>query len=87
MVENESPPLGEEDWNVVFRAYEEYPVLAFILAQHLDTIRKLIHQSEKRAEAIATLDRAIETLMPHTDFRDAGREVYLRAVAGITSQD
>ncbi len=87
MVENESPPLGEEDWNVVFRAYEEYPVLAFILAQHLDTVRRLIQHPAKRADAIGALDRAIETLMPHTDLRDAGREVYLRAVAGITSQD
>lgn len=82
-LESESPPLDAEDWNIVFRAYEEYPVLAFILAQHFDCLKQLIGQGpEGKAKAIEALDRAIGSLMPFTNFRDAGRNSYLLAVAG-----
>jgi len=74
--DHESPPLDAEDWNIVFQAYSDYPILAFILAQHLHSIKELVQSSpENRTEAIAGLDRAIESLMPHTNFRDAGRKV------------
>ena len=87
MLENdpeiESPPLDAEDWDIVFQAYAEYPILAFILAQHLDCVKELIQQGPNgRTTAIAGLDRAIDSLFPHTTFRDAGRTVYLLAVAG-----
>jgi|SRR5215213_4684153 len=86
MVENESPPLDSEDWNIVFQPYAEYPILAFILAQHFDCVRQLIQKGpEGIADAIAGVDRAILCLMPHTTFRDAGRKVYLSAVAGNLS--
>ena len=84
--DSEGPPLDAEDWNIVFQAYSEFPVLAFILAQHLETVKELIEQGpEGRAEAIAGIDRAIECLMRHTQFRDAGRKVYLLAVTGNLS--
>lgn len=38
----DGPPLDAEDWNIVFQAYSEFPVLAFILAQHLETVKELI---------------------------------------------
>lgn len=83
MPESEPPPLDAEDWNIVFEAYGEFPILAFILAQHLAHVRELIQLGrEGRAEAIAGLHRAIDSLMSHTNFRDAGRKVYLLAVAG-----
>ena len=86
MPESEGPPLDSEDWNIVFQAYGEYPILAFILAQHLDTVRQLIGRGPQGiAEAVAGLDRAIESLMPLTNFRDAGRKVYLSAVTGTLS--
>jgi hypothetical protein len=86
MTESESPPLDSEDWNIVFQAYAEYPVLAFILAQHLDTVRQLIRRGpEEIADALAGLNRAIDSLMPHTHFRNAGRTVYLSAVTGTLS--
>jgi len=86
MLDSESPPLDSEDWNIVFQAYAEYPILAFILGQHLDTVKTLIKQGlEGRELALAGLDRAIESLMPHTHFRHVGRTVYLRAVAGNLS--
>ena len=84
--DSERPPLDAEDWNIVFQAYAEYPILAFILAQHLDTVRRLIDLGPKGiAEALAGLARGIEGLMPFTNFRDAGRAIYLRAVAGDLS--
>jgi len=86
--DSESPPLDREDWNIVFAAYTEYPILAFILAQHLHSVKELIQGTpENIAEAIAGLDRAIEVLMPHTNFRDAGRKVYMLAVAGTLSTE
>ncbi len=84
----ESPPLDAEDWNIVFQAYTEFPILAFILAQHLNGVKTLIESGPQGSvEAIAGLDRAIESLMPHTNFRDAGRKVYLLAVAGTLSTE
>ena len=83
MLESEGPPLDREDWRIVFEAYAEYPILAFILAQHLDCLKTFIQRGqESQTEAIAALDRAIDGLMPHTLFHDAGRDVYLLAVAG-----
>jgi hypothetical protein len=86
--DSESLPLDAEDWNIVFAAYAEYPILAFILAQHLHSVRELVQRGhEETALAIAGLDRAIESLMPHTIFRDAGRKVYMLAVAGTLSTE
>ena len=86
MSESESPPLDAEDWNIVFQAYAEYPILAFILAQHLNTVKTLIQEGrEGRELAVARLGCAIERLMPHTQFRNAGHKVYLMAVTGILS--
>jgi hypothetical protein len=83
MADSENPPLDSEDWKVVFRAYEEYPILAFILAQHLDTVKVLIqHSPEGREAAIAGLDRAIDCLFPLTIFHQVGHILYLRAVVG-----
>jgi hypothetical protein len=88
MIESENLPLDSEDWNIVFRAYEEFPVLAFILAQHMAHLKELIQRGrEGRAEASAAIDRAIESLMPQTNFRDAGRKVYLLVVAGELSTE
>jgi hypothetical protein len=88
MAETENPPLDSEDWEIVFQAYAEYPILAFILAQHLNGVKTYIQQGrEGKREALAALDRAIERLMPHTEFRHAGLRVYLQAVAGTLSTD
>ena len=84
MAETDSPPLDSEDWEVTFQAYAEYPILAFILAQHFNYLKELVERGRK-AEAVVALDLAIESLMPHTDFRDAGRTVYLLAVNGNLS--
>lgn len=83
MLQNETPLLDREDWEVVFQAYAEYPILAFILAQHFYCIRDLIHGGPQGAmQAIAIVDQAIDSLKPHTDFRDVEHSAYLLAVAG-----
>jgi len=45
------------------------------------------HSPEGRELAIAGLDRAIESLMPYTIFRDAGRTAYQLAVIGNMKPD
>ena len=86
--ESESPPLDAEDWHIVFEAYVEYPILAFILAQHLACIKTFIQRGPKgRMAATATLDLAIESLCPYTTVGEAGREMYLLAVAGTLTTE
>ena len=86
--DSESPPLDCEDWRIAFQPYENFPDLAFVLAQHLHSVTKLIELGRLgAAEALAGLDRAINALMPHTRFadtryREIARKFYLRAVAG-----
>jgi hypothetical protein len=85
MPESESL-LDNEDWDIVFQAYEEYPILAFILAQHLDSIRTFVEgNQQQRKQAIAGLNQAIGRLMPHTTFRDVGHRIYWLAVSGKLS--
>ncbi len=87
--DSESPTLDHEDWQIAFKAYANFPDLAFILAQHLHSANKLIEQGQA-AEAMAGIDRAIGCLMPYTRFRDIGeigRKIYLLAVAGNLSPE
>lgn len=89
--DSEGPPLDCEDWKIAFQPYENFCDLAFVLAQHLHGVIKLIEQGRRgTAEALAGLDRAIVALMPHTRFADSryreiARKFYLRAVAGNLS--
>ncbi len=56
----ESPPLDHEDWQIAFQPYANFPDLAFVLAQHLHSVVKLVEQGRRgAAEALAGLDRAI----------------------------
>lgn len=75
--------LDDEDFDIAFAAYEGSPVLAFILAQHLDCLRVLIQRGPQGAlDAITAIDRAIDRLKPHTNFRDVDRATYHLAVTG-----
>ncbi len=52
--DSESPPLDAEDWQIAFQPYLNFPDLAFVLAQHLHGVNKLIEQgSVGTAEAVA----------------------------------
>jgi predicted transcriptional regulator len=78
--------LGDEDWQIVFQAYAEQPILALILAQHLECLKGLIDQGPTSViEAQAALNRAIKNLQPPTNYRDADRETYRLAVTGKLS--
>jgi hypothetical protein len=86
MAENENTLLDSEDWQIVFEAYAEYPILAFILAQHFDCLKGLIEHGPNGAiESIVALDRAIDGLKLYTNFLDADRETYHLAVTGKLS--
>ena len=93
IMDSESPPLDCEDWRIAFQPYSNFPDVAFVLAQHLHGVSKLIQQGRRGAlEAMAGLDRAIDALMPHTRFADSryreiARKFYLRAVAGNLSTE
>jgi hypothetical protein len=86
-------PLDCEDWRIAFQPYSTFPDLAFVLAQHLHGVTKLIEQGRLgTADALTALDRAIDALMPHTrfadtHFREIARKFYLRAVAGKLSAE
>lgn len=84
MAENDSTgdgPLDSEDWEIVFRVYAGSPVLALILAQHFDYLKGLVQRGPQGTiEGVAALDRAIDSLMHHAEFRDA--EQYRLAVTG-----
>lgn len=86
MLDSENPPLDSEDWEIAFQAYAEYPILAFILAQHFNYLKELIERG-RGSEAVTAIDRAVDGLMPRTDFRDAGRTVYRLAVTGNLKPD
>jgi hypothetical protein len=81
-------PLDCEDWRIAFQPYSMFPDLAFVLAQHLHGVIKLIEGGRLgAADALSALDRAIDALMPHTRFadtryREIARKFYQRAVAG-----
>lgn len=82
-LEGEIPITDAEDWQIVFRVYAEYPILAFILAQHFQCVKDLIQGGPQGAiQAVAIVDQAIDNLMPHTNFREVDRNTYRLAVAG-----
>ena len=73
--------LDPEDWNVIFEVYAGHPVLALTHAFQLIAIKQSLQRGPKGIpDAIASLDLAIESLYPHTDFDRIGRECYHRTI-------
>ena len=82
--ENSYP--DDEDWQIAFEPYEGQPRAALTLGFHLAELKRLT-DGLKKHEAIAALDKAIDCLFEHSDFRSAGRELFLTAIEGKLSTD
>ena len=76
----ENPPLDCEDWQIAFRAYSQHPYLALALAQHLTALQDFV-QSDA-GKAIVAINRAVEALYEHSEFRSVGLMLFRATVQG-----
>jgi hypothetical protein len=77
MLENrntENPPHDGEDWHIAFEPYVNYPLLALALAQHLTALQDYV-QSDA-GKATAAINRAVDSLYEHSDFRSVSLELF-----------
>ena len=89
MLENpntENAPLDDEDWQIAFSPYVEYPLLALMLAQHLSALQDYI-QSDEKAAATGAINRAVEELYEHSDFRSVSLTLFRATVQGRLPAD
>ena len=77
----ENAPLDCEDWEIVFAPYVEHPLLALALAQHLTALQDYI-QTEAIAAATGAINRAVEELYEHSDFRAVSLELFRATAQG-----
>jgi len=83
MLENrntENAPLDCEDWQIAFQPYVKYPLLALALAQHLAALQDYV-QSDA-GKATAAINRAVDSLYEHSDFRAVSLELFRATVQG-----
>lgn len=76
----ENPPLDCEDWRIAFKPYTEHPFLALALAQHLTALQDLV-QSDA-GKATAAINRAVDALYEHSEFRSVGLLLFRASVQG-----
>ena len=84
--DTESPYLDDEDWQIAFEPFEGQPRAALTLGFHLAELKRLVNDLKKH-QAIEAIDRAIDCLFEHSDFRSAGRELFLTAIEGKLTTD
>ena len=78
-----SPPLDAEDWDIVFAPFADHPYAALNLAYHLARLKQLLNgKLSDIPEAIAAIDRAIDRLYEHSEFRDVSYRLFCQAVEG-----
>ena len=88
MIENrntENAPLDCDDWQIVFEPYAQFPILALVLAQHLTALQDLA-QSDT-AKATAAINRAVEELYEHSEFRSVSLQLFRAFVQGRLPAD
>src|SRR5215216_201492 len=88
MIENRntivvSPPLDCEDWQIAFAPYLKHPFLALALAQHLTALQDYV-QSDA-GKATAAINRAVDALYEHSEFRSVALELFRATVHGRLS--
>ena len=76
----ENPPLDCEDWQIAFKPYVKHPFLALALAQHLSALQDQV-QSDA-GQATAAINRAVDALYEHSEFRSVSLELFRATVHG-----
>jgi hypothetical protein len=76
----ENAPLDAEDWQIAFEPYEGHPILALALAQHLTALQDFIQREPLKATA--AINRAVESLFDHSEFRSVSLELFRATVQG-----
>jgi hypothetical protein len=76
----ENAPLDSEDWQIVFEPYAQFPILALVLAQHLTALQDLAQNDA--AKATAAINRAVDELYEHSQFRSVSLELFRVTVQG-----
>jgi len=73
----------ETQWEGVFIPYENYPLMALTLAQNLQAIKDALESGPSGTiPALHSIEDAIETLFPFSEFYHAGFDLFLLAVLG-----
>lgn len=76
----ENAPLDAEDWQIMFEPYAQFPILALVLAQHLTALQDLAQNDAEKATA--AINRAVEELYEHSQFRSVSLELFRVTVQG-----
>jgi hypothetical protein len=84
--ESESPLPYQLDWQIAFEPFEGRPRDVLTLAIRFAILKQLVSDLKKR-EALAAIDEAIDSLYEHSDFRSAGRDLFLTAIEGKMTVD
>ena len=84
--ESESPFPDNLDWQIAFEPYEGRPRDVLTLAVRFAVLKQLVGDLKKR-EAIRAIDKALDSLYEHSDFRSAGRDLFLTAIEGKLTPD
>ena len=84
--ENNSPYTDEEGWQLAFEPYEGNPQSALSLGFLLTELKQSIRDLDMH-EALGAIDRAIDSLYEHSDFRSISRELFGTAIEGKLTTD
>ena len=76
----ENPPLDCEDWQIAFKPYAQYPFLALALTQHLTALQDFVQNDT--GKATAAINRAVNALYEHSEFRSVSLELFRATVHG-----
>ena len=79
----ENPSLDAEDWEIAFEVYKEHPLSVLTLAYHLMALRGYLQSETKNIpEALAAIDRAVDGLYQHSDFRHVSHQLFRATIRG-----
>jgi|SRR6185369_6572139 len=82
-LENDSPDIDEEDWQIAFQPFEKNPTAALSLAFRFTTLKEyLTDEAPKVKEAIEALDLAIDVLFPFTYFHSVSQGLFHKMLRG-----
>jgi len=84
--ETETAYPDPEDWQIAFEPYEGNPQAALTLGFLLTELKQSIRDLDMH-EALGSIDRAIDCLYEHSDFRSISREMFGTAIAGKLPTD